>query len=119
MRKILLVEDHPDTARLYRELLTFEGYDVRVALDGEQALESLQEERPDMILLDIMLPGKDGFEVARTIAAGGNGIPIVIVTALNPQDVRSEPLTGIKRVVFKPCRPKTLLEAVQDVVEAL
>jgi DNA-binding response OmpR family regulator len=121
MSKILLVEDEPDTVRMYRDLLESEGYDVLVAEDGEEALAVIDVDRPDLILLDLLLPGMDGIELARRLAGrdGQGRIPIVVVTCLTDfhddwPEVRD--LKAIRRVLYKPCRPKALLDGINDVL---
>lgn len=116
-RKILIVDDEADTRRLYTELFESEGYDVRCASTGEEALSTIDGYQPDVILLDIMLPGRSGIEVARELAARGNKIPTVGITASAgycPGDWSEAQATGIRRFLFKPCRPKTLLQVVED-----
>jgi len=122
MSKILLVEDEDDTVRMYRDLLESEGYEVLVAGDGESALAILETARPDLILLDLLLPGMDGVEVARTLSKrdGDGRIPIVVVTCLTDfhddwPEVRQLP--AIRRVLYKPCRPKALLDGIHDVLK--
>lgn len=121
MSFILLVEDEPDSARTYRDLLESEGYEVRVAETGERALEMIRDEHPSLVLLDLLLPDMHGLEVARALATrnGDGTIPIVVVTCLN-QYAEDDPeilrLPAIKRFLYKPCRPKTLLAGIRDVL---
>lgn len=67
MYKILVVEDHPDTLKIYTWLLRKSGYEVTIARDGEEALEQITQSRPDLIILDVMLPKLSGWELARII----------------------------------------------------
>ncbi|MDI6873851.1 response regulator [Candidatus Solincola sp.] len=80
---ILVVDDEPDVARIMAINLEFEGYRVRVAHDGVEALRAVEERKPDCILLDIMMPGMDGFEVLRRLKKdpGTSDIPVIVVTA--------------------------------------
>jgi CheY-like chemotaxis protein len=119
--KVLVVDDEPDTRKTFRDLLESEGYEVREASTGEEALKSINGYRPDAILLDIMLPGCNGVDVARSLSerADTQHIPIVMITALSSFPVGDRSLseiTGIKRFVFKPCRPTTLLQVVHDAI---
>ncbi|MHB8693949.1 MAG: response regulator [Solirubrobacteraceae bacterium] len=78
---LLIVDDHPEFRSLASKILAAEGFDVLGdAPDGESALESIQRLRPDVVLLDVQLPGMDGFEVARRLA-GSPGAPRVILTS--------------------------------------
>jgi len=78
--KILVVDDEETMVRSLSTLLTEEGYEVAVAVDGAQALEAARAERPDLILLDVMLPAIDGMEVCRQIRTW-SAVPIIMLTA--------------------------------------
>jgi DNA-binding response OmpR family regulator len=80
MSTILIVEDEAEIAGYLRRGLTFEGYNVEIAADGRQALEIARERPPDLVVLDLMLPGIDGLEVARRIRAASD-VPIIMLTA--------------------------------------
>ncbi|MFO3796084.1 MAG: response regulator transcription factor, partial [Anaerolineales bacterium] len=81
--KILIVDDDADTLRLVGLMLQRQGYEVIVASDGPQALQKAEEEEPDLILLDVMMPGMDGYEVARRLRANPitASTPILMFTA--------------------------------------
>lgn len=81
MPTILIVEDEPDMATGLRDNLEFEGYDVRIARDGEEALESASQVVPDLILLDLMLPKRNGLDVCRELRRRGLNVPIIMLTA--------------------------------------
>jgi len=81
MAAILIVEDEPAMASGLRDNLEFEGYVVRVACDGEEALSSAAESPPDLILLDLMLPRRNGLDVCRELRRRGLSIPIIMLTA--------------------------------------
>ncbi len=81
MPRILIVEDEADMAMGLRDNLQFEGYEVVTAVDGTSGLAALRASRPDLVLLDIMLPEMDGFEVCRQIRAMGLTMPILMLTA--------------------------------------
>jgi DNA-binding response OmpR family regulator len=78
---VLVIEDEPDLAMGLRDNLQFEGYQVTVAADGEAGLRAAMQLRPQLVLLDVMLPGVDGFEVCRRLRAKGLRAPILILTA--------------------------------------
>ncbi len=77
---ILVVDDDPNISRLEQLYLEKEGYEVRVAADGNDAIEAFRKLPPDMVLLDVMLPGADGYEVLKTIRKSSE-IPVIMVTA--------------------------------------
>ncbi|MCS6842452.1 MAG: response regulator transcription factor [Roseiflexus sp.] len=80
MSTILIVEDEAEIAGYLRRGLTFEGYNVEIATDGRQALDIARERPPDLVVLDLMLPGIDGLEVARRLRAASD-VPIIMLTA--------------------------------------
>jgi two-component system response regulator MprA len=81
MPNILVVEDDPSIGSMLRRGLTFEGFDITPATTGPAALEILRFRTPDLIILDVMLPGLDGFEVCRRIRAAGIDVPVLMLTA--------------------------------------
>lgn len=78
--RILIIEDDEGIVRVLRRALTYEGYQVETALDGEVGLSQVHDWRPDVIILDLMLPGMDGLEVTQRLRTEGN-IPILMLTA--------------------------------------
>ncbi|MFZ0215022.1 MAG: response regulator transcription factor [Candidatus Dormiibacterota bacterium] len=91
MAKILVVDDDPKIRSSLRRTLAFDGYTVREAEDGREALTTMLDELPDLVLLDLMLPGIDGIEVARRLREMSD-VPIVMVTA---RDGTSDQVTGL------------------------
>jgi len=83
LEKVLVVEDEPDTLQLVQESLESEGYKVITATDGIEAEDKARTENPDIIVLDISIPKRDGYEVCRRLREDKNsfGIPIVMLTA--------------------------------------
>jgi two-component system alkaline phosphatase synthesis response regulator PhoP len=81
MTRVLIVEDDPDLGFGLRTTLEIEGYTADVAADGLQGLQRAREDRPDLVILDLMLPGMDGYRVLRTLRAEGNRVPVLILTA--------------------------------------
>src|SRR5262245_15686016 len=109
---ILIVEDYPDEARAMDLLLRLSGHDSRVVHDGPHALREFERDRPDVVLLDIGLPGMDGYEVAsRMLAQGGRKKPCLIaITGYGmEQDRRFSAEAGIDLHLLKPADPATLL----------
>ena len=84
-KSILVVDDTPGNVRLLAEILTERGYKVRPALNGVRALETIGKELPDLVLLDIMMPGMDGYEVCRRMKAkeSTRDIPVIFLSALD------------------------------------
>jgi two-component system copper resistance phosphate regulon response regulator CusR len=108
--RILLVEDEPSAARMMAKGLREQTYAVDVAQDGEGALYQANVNDYDLIILDIMLPGKDGFEVCRELRAAGSPVPVLMVTARDRVDDRVEGLdTGADDYLTKPFDFRELL----------
>lgn len=88
MKKILVIDDYPDNVLLLKERLEREGFEVLKALDGEAGIQIALEQKPDLILLDVMLPGMSGYEVCKTLTEKDETklIPIILLTALTEVD---------------------------------
>jgi len=88
MKKILVIEDDKFLRELISQKILKEGYDVAEAVDGEKGVESAKAEKPDLILLDLILPGIDGFEVLARIKSDPEiaGIPVIILSNLGQKD---------------------------------
>ena len=109
MRRILIVEDDSSIAFALQLDLRSEGYEVEIAGDGESALHRTREESFDLILLDIMLPCKDGFEVCRELRRDGLKTPIIILTAKAQEEEKVMGLEiGADDYVTKPFSPREL-----------
>src|SRR5258705_6351931 len=80
-KRILVIEDNPDLAYGLRNNLEIEGYEVEVAKDGTKGLSRARSANPDLVVLDLMLPGMDGFRVLRALREDGHGMPVLILTA--------------------------------------
>jgi DNA-binding response OmpR family regulator len=81
MARVLIVEDDPDIALGLRTSLEIEGYAAEVAGDGLSGLDRVRADRPDLVILDLMLPGMDGYRVLRSLRAEGIRVPVLILTA--------------------------------------
>ena len=81
MKKILIIEDEPNIRELILYNLKTNGYDGIAAEDGVMGITMVQRERPDLILLDIMLPGKTGYEICKELREEGDNTPIIMITA--------------------------------------
>jgi two-component system alkaline phosphatase synthesis response regulator PhoP len=86
--RLLLVDDEANLAEVIADNLGLEGYEVEVAPDGEQALEKVRARPPALIVLDVMLPGIDGFEVCARLRKEGNEVPVLFLTARTESDDR-------------------------------
>ena len=81
MKKILVIEDEPNILELILYNLSSNGYKGIGATDGTSGLKLIEHERPDLILLDIMVPFKDGFEILKELREKGNNTPVIMLTA--------------------------------------
>jgi len=118
-KRILAVEDHAENRRILRLLLASAGYELIEAATGEEGIAVAEKERPDLILMDIQLPGLDGYEATRRIKANPalRHIPIIVVTsyALSGDDVKAF-AAGCDAYVTKPFVPRELLAKVREYV---
>jgi DNA-binding response OmpR family regulator len=113
-RRLLIVEDEPGIAMAIEDELTHHGYEVEVARDGQAGLDAALETRFEAILLDVMLPKKDGFSVCRELRARGVRTPILMLTARSQEEDTVKGLQlGADDYVVKPYRPHELLARVQ------
>ena len=116
-RRILVIEDQEDNRRILRDLLTSAGYEVLEARTGEAGVLAAEADRPDLILMDIQLPGLDGYEATRRIKANPalRPIPIIAVTsyALSGDEVKARE-AGCDAYVTKPFSPRALLAKVRE-----
>jgi two-component system cell cycle response regulator DivK len=115
--RILVVEDHEDNRRIVRDLLTSVGYEMIEARTGEDAVRLAEAERPDLILMDIQLPGIDGLEATRRIRESPalQSIPVIAVTsyALSGDDAKVRQ-AGCDDYVAKPFSPRALLAKIRE-----
>jgi two-component system response regulator MprA len=111
---VLLVDDDRHITEILRRALAYEGYSIDVALRGDEALQKTLEHPPDLIVLDLMLPGVDGLEVCRRLRASGNQVPILMLTAKDsiPDRVAGLDL-GADDYLVKPMELEELLARVR------
>jgi two-component system cell cycle response regulator DivK len=110
-RRILVVEDNPLNLKLVRDVLQFAGYDVNEAQSGEEGLRVAQQDPPDLVLMDLQLPGIDGIETLRRLRDGGPGrdVPVVAVTAFAmAEDRERAALAGFDGFIEKPISVREL-----------
>jgi CheY-like chemotaxis protein len=118
--KIMVVEDNLDEAKLIKMALEGEGYEASCAFNGKDAMEKLESRKPDLIVLDIMMPEMDGFDFCSKLRSSSEfaDVPVVFLTALSEhiQDT-NYPLEGVMRAdadeyLEKPVKPEQLLQAI-------
>ena len=116
-KRILVIEDQEDNRRILRDLLTSVGYDLIEAGTGEEGVTLAETQRPDLILMDIQLPGMDGYETTRRIKANPalRRVPIIAVTsyALSGDDAKAL-AAGCDAYVTKPFSPRALLAKIRE-----
>ena len=115
-KRILVVEDHEENRQILRDLLAHAGYEMLEAHTGEDGVTAATRDRPDLILMDIQLPGIDGYEVTRRIKADPalRAIPVIAVTsyALSGDDQKAL-AAGCDGYVTKPFSPRALLAKIR------
>ena len=121
-KSVLVVDDNEDIRGLLSLVLQKEGYEVHTAEDGAQALEKTYETKPDLILLDVMMPGLSGLEVLSTIREHKdkkiNQVPIMMITAKSTiDDIDAAVELGASSYIVKPFRPANLAEKVQAIFD--
>ncbi|MDX8336311.1 MULTISPECIES: response regulator transcription factor [Cetobacterium] len=109
MKKILIVEDEKSLANIISDALKFEGFDTSIVYRGDQALDSFYEEKPDLILLDINLPGMNGWDICKQLKSISQ-VPIIMVTARDSEfdEIKGLEL-GADDYITKPFTPKLLI----------
>lgn len=118
-KRILLIEDEEDIAALIKLQAEAEGYKLHVEVDGINGMRAVEKERPDLVILDIMLPGQNGFDVCRKIKSHPElkSIPVIILTAKSEEiDVVLGLELGADDYVMKPFSPKVLFSRVKAVL---
>jgi two-component system, OmpR family, alkaline phosphatase synthesis response regulator PhoP len=121
MTHILAVDDERNILRLVEVNLNRAGYRVSTAMDGQEALEKIRAERPDMVVLDWMMPRMDGFALLRTLKANPDtqGIPVIMLTAkAQDKDIFAGWQAGADVYLSKPFNPAELLLFVRKILEA-
>lgn len=122
-KHILLVDDDPLVIRMYQNKLTKDGYEVKTASNGEEGLISIMKEKPDLILLDVMMPKMNGVETLKRLKADSKtkNIPVIVLTNLgdNPEDVdAAKELGALDYLVKANITLKTLSERVKEAIES-
>ncbi|PNR92479.1 response regulator transcription factor [Petrotoga sp. 9PWA.NaAc.5.4] len=119
MFKILVVEDEKSISRLLELELSHAGYKVKIAKDGQEALEFYENFKPDVILLDIMLPKMDGLEVAQVIREYDKDVGIIILTAKGELETKIDGLKNADDYVVKPFEIEEVLARIESLLRRL
>ncbi|EEE37205.1 response regulator [Rhodobacteraceae bacterium KLH11] len=116
-RKVLLIEDEPNITEAIRFLLTREGWQVETHAEGTDAVQVVLSARPDLVILDVMLPGKSGMDVLRELREHDEmqGLPVLMLTARGQsRDREMAEQAGVSRFMTKPFSNTEVLTAVRD-----
>lgn len=119
-KRLLIVDDEVDLAQLIKFRMENNGYDVLLAHDGQSALEMARKERPDLIILDLMLPKMDGYKVCGLLKKDSrySHIPIIIFTAKGQEDdMKLGQELGADAYIVKPFEPQVLLGKIKELTE--
>ena len=119
LKRILICDDDPVILRLLQVNLELEGYDVLIAEDGEGAIELANKERPDLVILDIMMPRLDGYQTCEQLKhdEATKDIPVIFLSAkAQVSDIEKGKEYGVEEYVTKPFDPNELIEVVGRVV---
>ncbi len=116
--RILIVDDEPNIVMSLEFILQQSGFETSVARDGEEALQEVERFRPDLVLLDVMMPRRDGYEVCQTLRAGGwTDLKIVMLTAKGREtEVAKGLAVGADAYVTKPFSTRELVEQVRTIL---
>lgn len=116
--RILIVEDHPTMREAMRLVLEGEGFEIDEASDGDQALAAVHEEAPDLVLLDMSIPGTAGPEVLAAVKSdpATSEIRVIVVTATGEEGRAAAMAKGADHYFTKPFSPIALLQAVEEVL---
>ncbi|NLN06885.1 MAG: response regulator transcription factor [Firmicutes bacterium] len=115
--KILVVDDEPKIRRIVEQSLRKDAYKVIHAADGREAIQKVEEDRPDLIVLDLMMPEMDGFEVCRVLRSKGDNTPVIILSAIDELEDKALGFNlGVDDYVTKPFSPSELALRVKAVL---
>ncbi len=118
-KRVLVVEDHEDNMRIMNDMLTSAGYEVIKAVTGHEGVAMAGSDKPDLILMDVMLPGLDGYEATRRIKDDDalRHIPVIAVTsyALDGEEGKAEE-AGCDAYFAKPVSPRALLAKIREFI---
>lgn len=117
--KVLNIDDSTVNNMLMENLLAAHGYETLSVIEGIKAEEHIDEYKPDVIILDLMIPDKSGFEILKDLKAKNINIPVVIITAMESRDIRKKIKDlGVSEYHTKPINPSKLIESIQKAIAA-
>ena len=119
--KILYIEDHPAQSDIMKQMLEFSGYTVELAMSGEEGIEKARQTQPDVILMDLRMPGMGGIEAIRQLKKDPSvaGIPVVVLSAWTSQRNREDALAaGAVKFLAKPVDTKRLIGEINELFAA-
>ncbi len=120
MIKVLITEDDPLMSRMYQKIFTFEGYEVIMAANGEEGLEKAKKESPTIILLDVMMPKMNGFEMLEKLKLdpASKSIPVIMLTNLAGEKDAETALSkgAVKYIVKSEYEPKQVVDMAKEIL---
>lgn len=121
MAKVLIVDDSPTEVHVLQTMLSKNGHDVVVATSGEEGVEMAKTEMPDLVLMDVVMPGMNGFQATRQLSKNTetSAIPVIMVTTKDQETDKVWAMRqGAKDYIVKPVQEKALIEHVNMVLSA-
>jgi CheY-like chemotaxis protein len=129
-KKILVVDDEPDVRNFLAACIQDAGFIVDSAIDGQEALEKIEKEMPDLMTLDMVMPRKSGIELIRTLRKNDkwSQLPVIVITAHARDEFASEDIKGFnafisglkpKRIIEKPVTPEVLVKTICEILEVV
>ena len=119
-KKILVIDDQEELLELTMRILQSRGYDVITLVDGEEALHTIKKESPDLILMDMLMPGKDGAQICQEMKSDSSirHIPVILTTGqmLDESEFSQEGLTGADDYLMKPFEIEELLAKIENLL---
>ncbi|MFC2149687.1 response regulator transcription factor [Candidatus Auribacterota bacterium] len=117
MKKILIAEDEMDMAEIMKERLSMAGFDVVLAYDGYQGVQMAHKEKPDLMILDIMMPAGDGLSVLKRLRMSEDtkDMPIIVLTATRKEEYKKKAFEmGVFDFMYKPCDSALLINKINE-----
>ncbi|MBI5177995.1 MAG: response regulator [Nitrospinae bacterium] len=115
-QKVLIVDDEYSFCKNLKTFLVKEGFDVQMTTNGEQALDMIRDEKPDLMTLDIRMPGMNGYEVLEKLRFDAKDLAVIVVSAIDIPDMEDRLMhAGAKAVVHKPVDLKLLLDTIKKI----